>query len=121
MMGMGDPKGFHEGSQDETYKKREKNFYNNLEKIRKGGLTCTDYEISSTSARLFPKKGVVSANYMKSSFIKLMLRNLKNPLLTSGGVRMLDLDLKSCYVTLLLAFFPFISGKLREIIESHGI
>ena len=107
--------------QTKGIEKLKKNFRVSLDKVSKGAFGCCNYNTSSVSPRIFPKAGTLSGNYFKKAFKTISLESCSKCLHEEMGWELIDLDLKSCYVSLVCAFFPNLTLRLRNILDSAGL
>ena len=97
----------------EAYKQRlETQFNKSLNKIIVGGLIPKGFKKMGLSPRIIPISYKHSLNSVNKSVRKELLRRCAN-YLEQKGYSLIDLDLRSCYTTVLVGLLPNVLAELR--------
>ena len=97
-------------------------FKKSLDKISKSGMIPTRYKEMGLSPRILPQDYGDSFNSVKKSLrYKVFTQCVEDLTLDDESMTILDVDLKSCYTSILLGILPHKLYRIREAIEGPGL
>lgn len=109
-------------SSPDYYNKMYSQIFKGLKLIKERGLIPYGYKPLGLSPRILPIGYSSSINSVKRQVRNYAYKLAAEKCRNSGlNIKVADLDLKSCYTSILLGLYPFHLSRMQEVIEGIGL
>lgn len=112
------------GLKDPSYsfvKNKRKHFEDCARSVKTKGIAIYKYKGMGISPRIMPEKYSGSINGMNKSFRRTIFKQVGDFLLKEHKMVLLDLDLVSCYTSLLIALYPRKLVRVKMAVDSGSV